>query len=111
MKLTSIQKYHRSEKGKFALKKAFLKYIHKQRLELVKFLGNKCAYCGFSNIRALQIDHILGGGVKELSNGRNNEFYRFYNNHREEAKIKLQILCANCNWIKKSINNEVRKFE
>jgi len=91
-----------------AQKRATVKYLKKQRVDLIKFLGGFCEDCGFDDIRALQLDHINGGGCQEYKNGRNNEMYRYYNKHRFEAMQKFQVLCANCNWIKKSKNKEVR---
>ena len=66
----------------------------KRELALEK-LGNKCIKCGFSDKRALQIDHINGEGKFENSNR-----YKIYNNVINGSK-KYQLLCANCNWIKK----------
>ena len=71
--------------------------------------GKKCVRCGFTDERALQFDHINGGGTKETKdrfNKSKRKFSRYYSKHPEEAKKKLQVLCANCNWIKKHINGE-----
>ncbi len=75
------------------------------RLDIFKKLGNKCVRCGFSDIRALQIDHI---------NGRNKEkrmqWYAFRNYLLDLPESELfknyQILCANCNKIKQYEENE-----
>ena len=40
-------------------------YWQEQRKEMIKLLGNTCIKCGFSDIRALQVDHINGGGSNE----------------------------------------------
>jgi hypothetical protein len=79
-----------------------------KRQEVVRVLGGKCVKCGFSDIRALQIDHINGGGTKELK-----EFYsmgkiKYYKSiiENELRNNKYQLLCANCNWIKRFENNE-----
>jgi hypothetical protein len=78
--------------------------IHKQ---CIAKLGNKCANCGFDDIRALQIDHINGGGKKEIM-----KYQKYYNWRKYYRMVladttgKYQCLCANCNWIKKSINKE-----
>lgn len=76
--------------------------LHKQCL---KKLGNKCARCGFSDIRALQIDHVNGGGKKEIQSfkGQWRQYYRFV---LADNTGRYQCLCANCNWIKKSENRE-----
>ena len=90
--------------------------IHKKqrmitREKLFELLGDKCVRCGFSDKRALQFDHINGGGLKDIKNKTkrkkvSDSYYKYYLNHPEEAKTKLQVLCANCNWIKKYENNE-----
>jgi hypothetical protein len=66
--------------------------------QLYELLGNKCCKCGFNDIRALQLDHILGDGYKER---KNRKYYSYYVNNPLEAILKLQLLCANCNWIKR----------
>lgn len=71
-------------------------------------LGRKCAICGFDDMRALQIDHVNGGGVKEIRAVKGN-YYKFILKELISYPNKYQILCANCNWIKRSLNNENRK--
>jgi hypothetical protein len=68
-------------------------------------LGKRCRTCGFEDERALQIDHIQGGGNKTRKNGYT---YIYLRNILEDPEIetKFQILCANCNWIKKAVNQE-----
>jgi|GEM_PF-2401918 len=84
----------------------------KIRMKLIEALGGKCARCGFSDWRALQIDHINGGGTQErkkyVPNGKGFS-YKYYNDilKRVEAGSKdYQLLCANCNQIKKYENKE-----
>ena len=77
------------------------------RSELVKKLGGKCTRCGFDDIRALQIDHKLGDGAEDRSRFKNIQYmYSHYLENFNEAQHRLQILCANCNWIKKEENDE-----
>ncbi len=87
------------------------KFDKNTRRLLVKFLGNKCKQCGFDDIRALQIDHINGGGNKEYEKYGNSNVYYFYLTHFEKAKKNIQVLCANCNMIKTQTNNERRYIE
>jgi len=79
------------------------------RKEMISLLGGKCG-CGFSDWRALQIDHINGGGNKDRAkNG--NSYTKLRNEVREDVKNngnKYQLLCSNCNWIKRYENNELR---
>ncbi len=70
-----------------------------------------CVRCGFDDPRALQIDHKNGGGVAEVKkHGSMIAMYSYYINNELEAKEKLQILCANCNWIKRSENKELNTY-
>lgn len=78
-------------------------YYKKQRLEVIKKLGEKCCKCGFNDKRALQIDHINGGGIKER---KRKDYYSIYTEIMTTNQKKYQLLCANCNWIKKYENNE-----
>lgn len=86
-------------------------YAQKIRKEALEALGGKCVRCGFNDRRALQIDHIGGHGAKDIQgNGGYNSIYL-----RKVIKSFLvgegiyQLLCANCNWIKRSENNETRE--
>lgn len=84
------------------------KRINKQRnerrkkhwLELVRRLGSKCVCCGFSDIRALQIDHINGGGGVERRKRGGSIYSYIVKLSDKELKNNYQILCANCNTIK-----------
>lgn len=80
------------------------------RLATLAALGGKCVRCGFDDYRALQIDHINGEGNKER---KQSSAYTGYQRKVLESFLrgenKYQLLCSNCNWIKRSENNEVRK--
>lgn len=78
------------------------------KAELFKKLGNKCKRCGFSDTRALQIDHINGGGTKEHKAMTWYTFRNYLLNLPESELFKnYQILCANCNWIKRHEEKEI----
>jgi len=80
-----------------------------RKAKLMSLLGGAfCKKCGFTDIRALQYDHILGNGRKDKLKFKNHmdTFTTYYITHPEEAKKGLQILCANCNWIKRAENKE-----
>lgn len=72
------------------------------RKEALEILGSKCCKCGFSDIRALQIDHINGGGNRERKEKGDYAMYKGVILNPE----KYQLLCANCNWIKRHENHE-----
>lgn len=83
--------------------------VRNMREEAIKLLGGKCVRCGFSDIRALQIDHVNGGGRKELREfGQWNTYSKVYALAVEGKAFGIyQVLCANCNWIKRHENKEV----
>jgi len=77
----------------------------------MELLGNKCVKCGFSDIRALQIDHKIGSCIKDRIKFKNDNLaHIYYLKNPIFALNNLQILCANCNWIKRSENNEIKKI-
>jgi hypothetical protein len=71
-----------------------------RRHEILEFLGGCCVRCGFDDWRALQIDHVHGGGTKEIRRIGSNHQRAYYQHIREHAN-NYQCLCANCNWIKR----------
>jgi hypothetical protein len=77
----------------------------KLRKAALNSLGNECTICHFSNIAALQIDHINGNG-KQLR--KKTTTYHMYQEILKGTSKKYQLLCANCNWIKRHSNNEFR---
>lgn len=79
------------------------RYSKKLRRGALEKLGGICVHCGFDDKRALQIDHINGGGIKEYKNRSQHGYYReIIRGERGD----LQLLCANCNWIKRANNKE-----
>jgi hypothetical protein len=87
-----------AEKAKREKSKRF--YL-KTRRALLLLLGGKCK-CGFTDERALQIDHRNGGGMHEIRSMG----WRAYYAKVSADPTNYQILCANCNWIKRHEKNE-----
>ena len=89
------------------------KHESKKRAEVKKqiydTLGRICAKCGMIDLRCLQIDHIHGNGYQARKNPTVQRNY--YYNHVDRIRADLQILCSNCNWIKRYENNELPKHE
>lgn len=75
----------------------------KRRQELVDDFGGKCLKCNFSDPRALQFDHVKGDGP-----GHNATYDRekLWKEIRREP-YRFQLLCANCNTIKRFENGEL----
>ena len=71
-------------------------------------LGGKCCRCGFTDWRALQIDHVQGNGNKEKQLiGQWKMYKKILELESLEMVKEYQLLCANCNWIKRFENSEV----
>lgn len=85
--------------------RASKQYHWNLRLAVIALYGNKCVRCGFSDPRALQLDHKKGGGRQAL---RKDKYYYGYLKEllANPDYETLQLLCANCNWIKRYENNE-----
>jgi len=75
------------------------KRLRKKRLEAIEKFGGKCSRCGFSDWRALQFDHRDGNGTKDRKLHRHNNFG--YYNYVMQNPQKFDLLCSNCNWIKR----------
>lgn len=91
--------------------------LHTLRDECRTKLGNRCSnqHCkwinedgttGCTDQRCLQIDHVNGDGHKERKKFKNCGRYGFYLKVLKDRKGNYQLLCANCNWIKRYINKE-----
>lgn len=88
------------------------------RLKAIEKLGGRCSSVecrwvnedgskGCVDTRALQVDHVNGGGTKERKQIGYRQLYRKVIKDTENT---YQLLCANCNWIKKSIFEETVNF-
>jgi len=78
----------------------------KRRLEIIIEMGSKCKHCGYDkDIRALQIDHVNGQGNKERKSFGHSQ--SALNKKVRSEPVKYQLLCANCNWIKRYEQKEL----
>ncbi len=80
-----------------------------QKLKKLLFrrMGEKCIKCGFSDHRALQIDHIKSD-AKGISRKSGPRWYKhLLGLSDKELYYSYQLLCANCNWIKRWENKEL----
>jgi hypothetical protein len=71
----------------------------KRRLEIIALLGGRCVKCSFDDPRALQIDHINGGGRQDEARATAYKLYKAVEN--DTSREIYQLLCANCNQIKR----------
>lgn len=90
------------------------------REQIFTLLGNRCVGpdCGWINedgtrgctdIRCLQIDHKNGGGHQAVLKAGNNYEHLKEILRDPEIHEHYQLLCANCNWIKRHLNNEFNR--
>jgi len=86
-------------------------HLLQKKAVIEKYSGGKncCVLCGFTDIRALSIDHINGGGhqhVKEIKKTSGCSFYSWLikNNYPEG----YQVLCMNCQFIKRDQKSEYK---
>ena len=86
-------------------------YWVNRRAKAISALGGECVRCGFKDKRALQIDHINGNGCRERGSTKKSGNYIATRDILNGNIEKYQLLCANCNWIKRFENNEHSKNE
>ena len=100
------RRYRSSDNGKKIGREAAKRQAQEFRQEVINFLGGKCARCDWTDIRALQIDHVNGGGGKERKKLGNRGLLRRVLKHPTD----YQLLCANHNWIKRAELGETVRF-
>jgi hypothetical protein len=71
------------------------------KFQAIRALGGRCSRCGYADWRALQIDHINGGGSHESTNT-----HEFLERVIRGKDVEFKLLCANCNSIKRCENAE-----
>ena len=106
----SRAKYAEKKKDlEFQERRRNLRALHFRALrkQVEDLLGSLCCRCGFADRRALQIDHINGDGAEQRrkkcaqGSSRLNQLLQ-----DPQLKENYQLLCANCNWIKRVENKE-----
>lgn len=71
----------------------------------LNLLGGICVKCKFTDKRALNVDHVNGGGGKEAKSF-GGSYYKKIRTKIEGGSTDYQVLCANCNQIKRHENDE-----
>ena len=82
------------------------KYKKSIKSKLLALFDSKCCKCGFNDQRALQIDHINRADLKKGNYRRGGTGLYISILNREVPRKDYQLLCANCNWIKRFENKE-----
>lgn len=89
-----------------------LRYWQKLRSDVFALYGQQCAQCGFEDFRALQLDHINNDGcVVRQQYGAYKSGITLRDARKSYQPKKYQILCANCNTIKKFEHEKKRCME
>jgi hypothetical protein len=87
------------------------KYRQSYKVDVLTHYGDgklACVKCGFSDIRALSIDHINGGGNKhKKENGIKSNIYVWLK--KNGYPKGFQTLCMSCQWEKRENNKELEK--
>lgn len=106
------------EQRKEAKRKNCRKANRKLKERLCAIYGRKCSNpkCRWKNedgsfrcdnIDILQLDHKKGGGAKARKG--KSSFFIYRNALKEANKNKYQMLCPNCNWLKRIERKEFRQ--
>jgi len=89
--------YYATGFDKESWKKYQREKIRTIRSEVIEKLGGKCISCGYNDNRALQVDHVNGGGGKE----RKIYSWKYWKMLKNLTDMQeYQLLCANCHAIK-----------
>lgn len=96
-----FREYKKTQKYKESSARSRLKV----KLAVFDKYGGVCQHCGFSDARALCIDHVHRGGEDERRKLTGGKLYRKLN--KLPVQDGYQLLCANCNLIKAIENNEL----
>ena len=82
--------------------------LGKRRKELLEALGGVCVKCGCDDLHSLDVDHIHGGGGKLRSQQKEPRGATgLLPKLMRGELVDVQLLCANCNYIKAVENNEL----
>ncbi len=87
-------------------------YMRRKERVIAHYSNNTriCKHCGFSDMMALSIDHVNGGGEahrKLINKKSGNEFYWWLID--QNFPDGYQVLCMNCQSIKRYTNHEGKK--
>lgn len=96
-KAANMRKYRSENPAKYAKQSRDAK--ERLKAKVFEKYGVVCVRCGFSDIRALTLDHILNNGAEERKEiGERGVYLRAL---QDEHAHEYQILCMNCQFIKR----------
>lgn len=91
-------KYYKTKSGE--IKKYGRERYREIVNEIFELLGEKCSRCGYEDKRAIQIDHVNGGGNRErVARGNTVQIYKDILDGARNGSKDFKLLCANCNII------------
>lgn len=99
------REYFRKYKKRQTTKESMARRRRKVKEDVMNKYGGACSWCGFTDVRALCIDHVERGGEDERRKLTGDKLYRRL--LKEPVNSSYQVLCANCNLIKAIDNNEL----
>ena len=92
--------YYETHRARLLVAQGARKFALRQAA--VVALGGKCVRCGYDiSIYALQIDHIHSDGAAERATPGHNQDRLYKNIAQNGSQGRYQLLCANCNAIKR----------
>jgi hypothetical protein len=115
------ERYSKSQENRDFIMKGCATRLRNSRALAINHLGGRCvsSECQWSNsdgstgcteFLCLQIDHVNGDGARKRKAKEEKRGLAFYRQILKEVPGEnYQLLCANCNWIKRHTNNEIRK--
>lgn len=106
----SKRRYDQTPQAKASHRRSAIKQRRLLKIEVISHYTKgkmACQSCGFDNIKALSVDHKNGDGARHRRLTRTNSFYRWVK--KSGFPDDLQILCMNCQFIKRYDNREFFK--
>jgi hypothetical protein len=112
--MSKVDKEYFSKYRREAYRKNPAKFIARRKVSVQKYrtavltlLGDVCCQCGYSQRPALQIDHVRGGGKEQFRKlGNTEKYYKHIIQQLTLGSKEYQLLCANCNQLKRHNNGE-----
>ena len=96
-KAENMRKYRAADPEKYAAQSRAAK--RRLRLKVLDAFGSECVICGFSDERALTLDHVLNNGAQERKSlGERGVYLRAL---KEEYHSEYRMICMNCQFIER----------